>query len=342
MRIALVNDVAMTLEFLKLIVGKFGGYEVVWTANNGQEAVEKCSNNPPDIILMDLIMPVMNGVRATELIMKNTPCAILIVTASVGANASMVFEAMGYGALDVVKTPSSMPQVGGVLGQELLKKIDVIGRYIGVSSKPKKLILASKNTKREKIFPLLVIGSSTGGPRALSTILGALNKELTMAVVVVQHIDEHFAGGLAAWLSREASVPVSLAEEGEMPAPGRVLIAGREKHLVIDSGLTLRYHDEPSHIPYRPSVDVFFQSIAHWWPDESMAVLLTGMGSDGAIGLKALREKGWYTIAQNKESCVVFGMPKAAIALGAAKEVLALGEIANKISEQMHVKARAG
>ena len=327
MRIGIVNDVKMTVEFLKLIVEETGFHKVAWVAVNGAEAVDKCAVDTPDLILMDLVMPVMDGVKATQLIMKNSPCAILIVTASVGANAPKVFEAMGFGALDVVKTPSIMQKGEEYHGAELKKKIDIIGKYLGMPLSGDEIETPTRKFSRNKVPPLLVIGASTGGPMALAKVLAKLPEACPYAIVIIQHVDEQFAEGLAQWLGKQISVKVSLAKDGMGPMAGHVFIAGKDKHLVMTDNLTLHYQDAPLDIPYRPSVDVFFQSVAGCWPEECMALLLTGMGSDGARGMKMLHDKGWHTIAQNQASCVVFGMPKSAIELGGATEVLSLEDI---------------
>lgn len=338
MRIGIVNDLKITVEFLKLIIHEMGVHETAWVAVNGAEAVEKCAQDTPDLILMDLIMPIMDGVKATELIMKNSPCAILIVTASVGANASKVFEAMGYGALDVVKTPSIMQKEDRQHGKDLKKKIDTIARYLGMKAIDKKIEPQKKFVPVENVPPLIVMGASTGGPMALARVLNKLPGNSPFAIVIIQHVDEQFAAGLAVWLGKQISLKVRIAEEGEIPAPGQVLIAGKDKHLTLTSKLTLHYQDEPLDIPYRPSVDVFFESVALEWPEESIGVLLTGMGSDGARGLKMLYDKSWHTLAQNKDSCVVFGMPKSAIELGGVSETLSLEDIAAKILLLMNRK----
>jgi two-component system response regulator WspF len=282
---------------------------------------------------MDLVMPVMDGVKATKIIMKNTPCAILIVTASVGANASQVFEAMGFGALDVIKTPSMMQKGHWQGGADIKKKIEIIERYLGMSSISSIDKKPTKPALFVKVPPLLIIGASTGGPMAIAKLLHKIPKETPLAIVIIQHVDQQFAAGLAEWLGKQTVLNVRLALEGVMPTAGQVLIAGFDKHLVVRENLVLHYQNEPLTMPYRPSVDVFFQSVANYWPEASIAVLLTGMGRDGARGLKMLRDKGWYTIAQSQESCVVFGMPKSAIELGGASEILPLSQIAETIQK---------
>lgn len=334
MRIAIVNDVRMTVEVLKRIVNSVPDYDVAWVAFDGAEAVQKCSQDVPDLILMDLIMPVMDGVQATKNIMKNTPCAILVVTASVSRNISMVFEAMGFGALDAVSTPVHDLKGPGFGGEDLLKKIERIGSLIGKpprSIKREQAPLVESRPKKVIMPPLLLIGSSTGGPGALTKILSHFPENHPFATVIIQHVDEEFAPGLARWLGNETSLNVQLAYEGATPKAGLILLAGKNDHLIMTDALTLKYTSRPADIPYHPSVDVFFHSVAQYWPENSMAVILTGMGADGAKGMKVLHDKGWNTIAQHQDSCVVYGMPKAAIEMDAVTQVLSLEQIGPSI-----------
>jgi chemotaxis response regulator CheB len=177
----------------------------------------------------------------------------------------------------------------------------------------------------------LAIGASAGGPAALNVLLAGLPADLPAAIAIVQHVDSRFAGGMADWLSQQSPIPVRLAREADRLVPGRALLAGTDDHLVFDSGDRLGYTADPAESVYRPSIDVFFDSLVRHWRGTAVGVLLTGMGADGALGLKALREKGHHTIAQDKASSAVYGMPKAAAAIGAAVEVLALDRIARRL-----------
>jgi chemotaxis response regulator CheB len=180
---------------------------------------------------------------------------------------------------------------------------------------------------------LVAIGASAGGPAALSTVLSGLPEDFPAAVVIVQHVDERFAQGMAEWLSRQCALSVRVAKEGDRPTAGTVLLAGTNDHLTFKTAGRIGYTPEPREQPYRPSVDTFFASIDALWPGEAIGVLLTGMGRDGAIGLKALRDKGCYTIAQDQATSTVYGMPKAAASLGAAVDILPLEHIAPRLVE---------
>lgn len=335
MRIAIVNDVKMIVEILRRAIAKIPRYEVAWVAYDGSEAVKKCAQDTPDLIMMDLVMPKMGGTEAIYAIMKNTPCAILIVTSSVGDNMAKVFEAMGHGALDVVSAPF-MDEVNYPQGvDEILRKIDTIAKLLGKVGigQDKQLQIASPKLLRNKkpLPPLLVIGASTGGPIALAKIVSRFPQDVKFATVIIQHVDEQFAGGLANWLSEQTKLNVKVAFNGCVPEAGKILVAGKNSHLIMTSNLSLKYSIEPLEATSCPSVDVFFNSVAENWPEKSMAILLTGMGNDGAKGLKVLHDAGWYTVAEDKKTCVVYGMPKAAIELGAVTDVLPLDQIASKI-----------
>jgi two-component system response regulator WspF len=175
---------------------------------------------------------------------------------------------------------------------------------------------------------LVAIGASAGGPAALAKVLSDLPKDFPAAIVIIQHVDAQFSAGMADWLSHKSCLPVRVAKEGERPTIGSVLLAGTSDHLTLTAAGRLAYTPEPRDYVYRPSVDVFFHSVCQFWPFEAVGVLLTGMGRDGAMGLKALRDKGCHTIAQDKESSAVYGMPKFAAALKAAVEILAVEQIA--------------
>ena len=327
-RIAIVNDMVLIVESLREIVLSVVDHEIAWVARNGAEAVEKCAADTPDLILMDLIMPVMDGVEATRQIMNRSPCPILVVTATMDGNTAKVFEAMGFGALDATNIPvlgngpASEQEVGA-----LLKKIEMIGK-LNRQSSLSPLQRACRPALRNSVPPLIVIGSSTGGPKALAEVLSCLPKELGAGIVIAQHVDCEFSGDLADWLNAQTDLTVRLVSEGRRPASGNVFLAGSNDHLIFSPDLTLVYTTEPVNIPFRPSVDVFFKSVARLWPSKGVGVLLTGMGRDGAEGLSALRQAGWYTIAQDEATSVIYGMPKAAKELGAADDILPIGEVA--------------
>ena len=333
MKIAIVNDMTLAVEALRRSLVSVPGYEVVWVARNGVEAVEKCGAERPDLILMDLLMPVMDGVEATRQIMARTPCAVLIVTSTVSGNISQVFDAMGSGALDAVCTPVLGPR-GNMDGADpLLQKIKTIKVLLEKKPTPVTKVEAPRRVTLSSQNPIVLIGASTGGPQAVAAVLAGLPVGFKPPIVIVQHVDAMFAPGLAEWLSQQSPMKVELINAGMRPESGKALLACTNDHLVFNQGGTLAYTHEPSEYPYRPSVDVFFESAARYWPGAHVAVLLTGMGRDGARGMLTLRRNRWNTIAQDEKSCIVYGMPKAAVEAGAATEVLHLDKIASRIAQ---------
>lgn len=333
MKIAIVNDMPLAVEALRRALALEPAHELIWVAGNGQEAVERCAAQIPDLILMDLIMPVMDGVEATRRIMAVTPCAIVIVTVDRKQNVHRVFEAMGHGALDVVDTPALGAGDPREAAAPLLRKILNIGWLIGQqrTSAPSSVPTAVREVSQRT--GLVAIGSSAGGPAALEVLLKGLPKQFPAAIVLVQHVDQVFAAGMADWLSSTCGQVVRLAREGEPPQAGQVLLAGTNHHIRLLKNGQLAYTAEPVNEIYRPSIDVFFESVARFWRGDAVGVLLTGMGRDGAQGLKLMRQRGFLTIAQDQQSSAVYGMPKAAVAIDAAVEVRSLERIALRLME---------
>jgi two-component system response regulator WspF len=334
MRIGIVNDLPGIARLLQRVVTMDPANQVIWMAHSGVEALERCARDTPDLILMDMMMPVMDGVETTRRIMISTPCAILIVTGSVRSTSTPVFEAMGYGALDAVDTPLLGDGELRERAAPLLAKIATIARL--VSDKRHRRHVADPGDRaaaRRPHAPLIAIGASAGGPAALATLLRELPAGFPAAIVVVQHVDEQFAAGMAAWLDQSTALSVRVAAEGDRPAAGQVLLAATNDHLTLKTPDRVGYIAEPVDYAYRPSVDVFFQSACRLWRGDVVGVLLTGMGRDGALGLKALRDRGHYTIAQDQASSAVYGMPKAAATIDAAVDILPAGGIAAKLLE---------
>jgi two-component system response regulator WspF len=317
-KIAIVNAQVSVMQELRQAL-QAAGYPVLWTATNGADAIALCQKQLPDLLLMDLHLPTRDGVQTTQEIMRLSPCAILLVTPSVQKNLGQVYAAMGYGALDVVDIP--------LRGDEAAKE-----RFFGKIKTMSKL--APKKSSFSGSSSLVAIGSSTGGLKALADILSALPSNFAAAIVIVQHVDLSFSGGLITWVNQQTPLPVQAARSGDRLTKGRVLVASSKDHLYVLPDQTLGYTPHPQDYPYRPSVDVFFHSLAQYWPTAGVAVLLTGMGKDGALGLKALSQKGWHTIAQEEASCSVYGMPKAAVELQAAKQILPPRAIAQTLLQK--------
>ncbi|MEO6209526.1 MAG: chemotaxis-specific protein-glutamate methyltransferase CheB [Gemmatimonadaceae bacterium] len=330
MRIAIVNDDPLAVEALRRVLMTVPSYSIAWVARDGAESVRRCAVVRPDVILMDLLMPVMDGVEATRQIMRSTPCAILVVTADVTRNTSRVFAAMGAGALDVVMTPTLEPKMRESSASALLAKIRLIGQ-LGVSYRAP--LSQAIPTEGLPTSVIIAIGASAGGPPAVAQVLRDLRPELGAAVLVVQHVDAEFVDSMAEWFDSQCALVVRVARAGTTPKAGCVYLAAGNAHLVVDSNGALAYQNEPANAAYRPSADVLFSSIAVNWRGTSYGVVLSGMGRDGAAGLLEMKAAGARTIAQDEETSAVFGMPRAAAELGAASDILPLDKIGPFLSQ---------
>lgn len=305
-------------------------HTLIWSASSPRDALHKFDGTPPDVLLIGARLTEMTPAALTRAILAKGACAVLLLAESGAERVSEVYEAMGAGALDVVASPLIDPEGQLTRGEPLLLKLRTAARLLGQGSQQ----LSAVNTPSSS-SALVAIGASTGGPQALLTILASLPKNFPAAIIIVQHVDSAFSEGLASWLRDGSDIRVDIARDGMLPRPGQALIAGSSDHLVMTVGGVLRYRAEPVEMPYRPSVDVLFSSLAVHWPKPAVAVLLTGMGRDGAEGMKKLRQLGWHTIAQDEASSVVYGMPKAAALLGAACKILPLPAIANEVIAQV-------
>ncbi|MGZ3180820.1 MAG: chemotaxis-specific protein-glutamate methyltransferase CheB [Telluria sp.] len=336
MKVGIANDLAMAAEALRRVVVDQGGHEVLWIARTGLEAVALCAAQVPDVVLMDLNMPALDGVEATRRIMQASPCAVLVVTGRPQDETAQVFRALGAGALDVTATPLLRGDPNGA--DALLAKLRTIAKLVHAPASPRLPAAArapALTADGQPVRRLLAIGASTGGPSALADILAGWQAAPDAAIVVVQHIDAAFATQLCRWLSDQLTMPVRVAAEGAALQPGAIHIARTNDHLVLGADGALRYTAAPRECAYRPSVDVFFHSVARHWRGAAVGVLLTGMGRDGAAGLLALRQAGHLTLAQDAASCAVYGMPRAAAELGAAEKILPLELIAMELRSRI-------
>ncbi|MEA5452666.1 chemotaxis-specific protein-glutamate methyltransferase CheB [Leptolyngbya sp. CCNP1308] len=346
-RLLLVEDSPVALVLLQRILKEAPDMEVVGVARDGQEALAMIPTVKPTLICTDLHMPKMNGLELTEEVMARCPCPILVISASVQPeDTQTVFRILEAGALDIFPKPrTGLASEDGKTKTELLAKIRVLAgvsvfthrrRSSAPLSLPTALPGASVPTAPLHRRPrLLALGASTGGPQALMAILQQLPKTFPVPIVCVQHISHGFLQGLVNWLDSSCALRVTIATPGTVPQPGVAYFPPEHHHLEIDGGGRLQLSLGDPVCGHCPSVTVMFKSVAAYYRQSAIGVLLTGMGRDGADGLHALALAGGLTIAQDEASCVVFGMPKEAIALGAAQQVLPLGAIAPFLLSQV-------
>jgi two-component system, chemotaxis family, response regulator WspF len=328
-KIGIISERPIEAHTLHCAVSLESTNRVVWLAETAADAVPLCAAERPDLILLALPLEAGASAELVRGIRSVSRCPILLMVDGNRLNAPMVLEAIASGASDVHELPAP-GHTSRRHAAALLAKIATISRHgwHQLAARRDEPVAASAPANG----PLLVaIGASAGGPAAVATLLRGLPSAFPAGIVIVQHVDAGFVPGMARWFSEQSGHVVEVAQAGDRPAPGRVLLAGATGHLEIRNGGRLFYTSEPRASAYRPSVDVFFQSAGRAWPGSIIGVLLTGMGRDGARGLKALRERGHHTIAQDKASSVVYGMPKAAAALNAAVDIRPLQTIAPRL-----------
>jgi two-component system chemotaxis response regulator CheB len=311
---------------------------VIGQAHNGMEAVQLVEQLRPDVISMDIRMPQLGGLEATRQIMRDFPTPIVIVS-NASSDAHMAMAAMQAGALAAIEKPpaSTDPAFAQrcddlVSTLRLMAGVRVIRHWNNTRPLPNTgRLLATSQPLRPTLPEIAVIGASAGGPGALAAVLGMLPADFGLPVLIVQHLTSEFMYGLAEWLNRAGPLPVRLAVEGELPMPGQVLLAPGGKHLRVSIEGRVVLDSRRGNYRHQPAVDALFQSAADFYASRALGIVLTGMGDDGAAGLRAMRDMGARTIVQNEETCVVFGMPAAAIERGAAEFVLPLEKIGSAI-----------
>lgn len=329
-RVLVVDDSAVVRDFLLRILGSDPEIEIAGTAHNGEDALEAVARTRPDVITMDVHMPGMNGFDATRRIMETTPTPIVIVsgTADAGETAK-AFRALEAGALAVLPRPAGIGHANQeataaelIRTLKLMAEVKVVRRWARPRPQDSPASIAAERRIPAANVAAVAVGASTGGPAVLQQILSALPPNFPVPVMVVQHIATGFTEGLVQWLQKTSNLPVRMATHGESVLPGHVDVAPDGFHMKVSvSGQIQLTYEKPEN-GLRPSISSLFRSVAQVYGNRAVGVLLTGMGTDGAQGLKLMREQGAVTIAQDQESSVVHGMPGEAISLGAARYVL--------------------
>jgi two-component system chemotaxis response regulator CheB len=306
--------------------------EVVGEARDGQQALELCRDLRPDVVTMDMVLPSMSGLSATEYIMAYFPTPILVVSASSNRGERIrTYDALAAGAVDALEKPLGN-EGPGAWERALVDSVKVVSRIRVITRrKPSESNGAAKPSDLESRPSgrlIAAIGASTGGPRAVVQLLRALPHPYPLPVVIAVHLPPGFGESFAEWLDGESPHRVVLASDGGRvgDSTGRVTLAPPDRHLTVE-GARFRLTSAPERNGCRPSIDTLFESLATEYASACVACLLTGMGSDGARGLLAIRERGGLTIAQDESTSTIYGMPRAAALLGAARRILPLGEI---------------
>ena len=352
-RVLIVDDSAFMRRVIRQMLEDSREVEVVGTARDGAEGVEMALQLKPDVITMDIEMPRLNGLEATERIMEQMPTPIIMVSSLTVEGAKATFAALDKGAADFISknlTTSALDLMK--IQEELVGKIKAVAKrkhYFSSLGAPKKApnaaegsrvvttvqAQASKKSFATQKMAFVAIGASTGGPRALQEVLSKLPGGLTASFLVAVHMPRAFTGAFAERLNDLCNLTVKEAENGEKVRPGQILLSpGGSQTKIMRRGLMDFYvhiDDEPKGSLYKPSVDVCMTSVAESYPGRSMGVILTGMGHDGREGMRLIKEKGGKTLAQNEETCTVYGMPKAVIDAGLADKIAPLELIAAEI-----------
>ncbi len=344
-RVLVVEDSTTVRAHLCAVLSADPGIEVAAVAEDGKQAIELCRSLRPQVVTLDMMLPVMSGLAATEYIMAHCPTPILIVSSSTNRGELFkTYEALAAGALDVLEKPGAEEADDGwdrklVATVKLLSRIKVITHPRARLSPPSRPAVVNSLESVAALGPsrptprAVAIGASTGGPGAIVEVLRALPAPFPVPVFLVMHIGEPFAAAFADWLDGQTGHHVRYAIHGEtVPREDVVLMAPPDRHLVLRDGRLWLTDDAERH-SCRPSVDVLFESLARECGARATAALLTGMGRDGALGLLEIRRAGGFTIAQDEETSVVYGMPREAALLGAAERVLAIGEIGPALAD---------
>ncbi len=325
MKLAIAHRDRLVREALRRTLSK-GHYELIWQAGDRAQLEHDCRYQPTDLLLVELHLLGPKAQALPRLLESGAAVIALAPSDAVGDG----YEALGLGALGLLEPPT-LDDSGELLGaQRCLTRIDRLAKLVGISHVSHTTITPASSGQTR----IVALGASTGGPLALAKVLGSLPADLDAAVLIVQHIETEFTAGLAEWLGSQSALPVSVAARGDTPKAGRVYLAGSGGHMVLLPSFQFGRQVARATELHVPSVDALFASLAlHATP--SAAALLTGMGSDGVAGLGALHRAGWFTVAQDEHSCVVYGMPRAAVEAGVAQQVLDIAQIGPALVRQL-------
>lgn len=338
-KVLVVDDSAFMRKLVSDLLNSSPGLTVVDTARNGLDALEKTKRSSPDVITMDIEMPGMDGLSALKLIMEQCPTPVVMLSSLTRAGAEATLKALELGAVDFVgKTSGTLANVSDI-GEELIQKVraaakanlKVAAKPTGIKAGPA-IQLPRRIGKGDK---MVAIGTSTGGPRALQEILTKIPADFPAGILIVQHMPPDFTKSLAERLNSLSALEIKEAEDGDVIRPGLVLIAPGDYHMraarMPNQQVQVKISQEAAIGSHRPAVDPMFLSVAEIYKEHAVGVILTGMGHDGTIGMKAIKEHGGYTIAEDQTTAVVYGMPRSAKESGAVDKVVPLPSVASTI-----------
>lgn len=356
-KVFIIDDSPVILSLLKYMIGSEPGMSVVGTASNGQEALRYLEKNRPDVITTDMNMPKMDGLETVRQIMRHYAIPILVVSGSCHPfSEEKVFQALEAGALALLAKPAGVQDPNfAAIRQELIDMLKVMSEVKVVrrtyhprpSLSPAALSLKEQKTEGtadadfQTCYPIkaVAIGASTGGPQALHSLFSELPQNFPVPIFVVQHISPGFIDALAVWLNQVSPLKVQIAAHQQLAEPGNIYLAPDGFHMEIQDNHKIALScSEIKRGMACPSVSRLFRSVADVYGRHSIGILLTGMGKDGAEELLLMKQKGAYTIAQDEESSVIFGMPREAILLGGATKVLALNQMAHALKRLLKIK----
>lgn len=344
-RILIAEDSEIFAAVLSDTISAEPDMEVIGIAANGEEAVEQTAALRPDLVLMDIRMPKLDGLSATERIMADCPTPILVVTADpYHGGVDMSFRALSAGALDLMAKPSSLPWES-VERETFLRKVRLLAqipvvRHQRAVRRRKRVSYHGPTGLPGEPAPVVGIVASTGGPRAIGRLLSELPATFPAPIFIVQHIMPGFSAHLAKWLNSVSDLEVLEARPGVIGEPGKVYLAPADAHLRVEQGLRIRLAEGEPVSGHRPSGDVLLESLARHAIPNLVGIVLSGMGSDGTTGLAAIHRGGGVTIVQDRESSVVYGMPQSAIDLGVVQQVVDLDRLARTLVNE--IKALRG
>lgn len=335
-KVLLIDDSPLALKTLEKVFSSATDINVVGKVFSASESLEIIPLVSPDVICLDLHMPNMNGLELTKEILQKFPLPILVCSVSVyPEDKDNVFNLLEAGAIDVIPKPRALHDAGyQKIAEELISKVRIASkvRVVRRIFPEKKAVFVSGKrgdfaVKGYKNARIIAIGASTGGPQTLEPIFSQLPVNFPLPIVCIQHISEDFQKSFVSWLAGQCKIKIKVASPGDIPLAGTIYFPDKSANLIIDNAGRFRFSAGSDKELYLPSVNVTFSSISSHYGAHAMGIILTGMGNDGADGLSKINQAGGIAIAQNEESCVVYGMPKAAIESGAARYILTPAEI---------------